>query len=116
MCALIALSGFATACSDDGDDSASAAETDDAVEVWCKAVRRSQNAITSERVESMKEVAEVAPEELKADYEIVIETMTYQQENPADAVVAAERNQEMAEPFARIITASVEQCGMTFEL
>jgi hypothetical protein len=117
ICGLIALSGSITACSDkdDGKEAGASPQLSDD-EAWCDASRAVGNAVTSNLLERVEAAAEVAPSELEADYDVLIDKLRFERENPTDAVGIAERNAVLPESFVRIAVALNERCGIALEM
>jgi hypothetical protein len=119
LAATLAASLLFAGCSDDdGDDSADGGTTttaavtiDEELEDWCEVSRDGLNVTTSEQLAAVQAQAEVAPEELKEDYEVVIELIEYRTENPSDAAGIQERLDAAQEPTKRVAEALERDCG-----
>jgi hypothetical protein len=115
----LAASLLFAGCSDDGDDSAdggTGATTtevtiDEGLEAWCELSREGVNVTTSEQLAAVQAQAEAAPEELKEDYEVVLELLEYRTENPADAAGIQERLDAAQAPTQRVAEALERECG-----
>lgn len=107
------------ACSDDSGGEAAdttsegepAAEPE--LEAWCAEVRRGLNALPSEMPAAIEAQAAAAPEDLAADYEVVLDMVVYRDENPQDILGVAEQQEAAGEPLVRILQAVQERCGIT---
>jgi hypothetical protein len=113
----LALASFTTACSDDdGDDKASQTTAAPGEESWCNANREAVNAPSGESVDAIKAAADLAPDDLKEDYEALIEFWEYEAENPTDLVGIQERQAEVAKPLTNLLDALDERCGITVNI
>lgn len=133
ICGLLAFATVATACSSDDDggssttsttsttnSSDSSTSTDDGsgstIADWCNAARAASNAVPSERLALTEDAADLVPDELRDDYDALVDFLRYQDENPTDAVGLAERTEALSEPFQRIAASLQADCGITTNL
>lgn len=116
---LLSFSLLGAACSDDsGDDDATGTTATDQTETsdWCDEVRKGTNVLPAKALESLESQAEVAPEELRSDYEDVITLVEFARDNPADGPGLAQRTEAAGPALANIATAAQESCGITIDL
>ena len=107
----LAASLIFAGCSNKSDDEGKKPEVSAENKEFCETVRDAMNAPTSEEVDAVKAQLAAAPEELKADYKMVVEFLEYRAENPADAAGIQERKEKMNPAFQRLLSQVEEMCG-----
>lgn len=117
LASMVAASLLIAGCSDDEGDDASGTTTAGVeisaeYEELCTIARKTLNASTSEQLELAEAQLEVAPDELRADMEAVVEFMRYREENPTDAAGITQRGEEISDAFNRALAAIQSECGI----
>lgn len=128
LAALVSLALVFTGCSsDDGDDDAASSDTTEQPagngggdtagdSEWCAAVRAGLNVTPAEQLSSLEAQREAAPDDLKDEYDALIDLVQHQDENPTDAVGIAERQDAVVEPMRTLVQTAQEDCDITINL
>jgi hypothetical protein len=133
LAALVSLALVFTGCSsDDGDDDAASNDTTEqpsgngggdgggdgaaGESEWCAAVRAGLNVTPAEQLSSLEAQREAAPDDLKDEYDALIDLVQHQDENPTDAVGIAERQDAVVEPMRTLVQTAQEDCDITINL
>ena len=109
LSAALAASVLMVGCSKDSKEESS--EVSSEYEKLCEAAREGQNATTSEQLASAEAQMAAAPEELQADFQLVIDFVKYRDETPADAAGIQERSTAMQPAFQRLLKVIEAECG-----
>ena len=115
LASALAAALFFTGCSDDGGDDAADTGNGGTVSAeyaeLCDAARSGQNASGSEQLAAAEAQLAAAPDDVKEDFEKVVEFVRYRTENAADAAGIEERLAAVMEPLGRAVAIIQRECG-----
>ncbi len=110
LVATVSLALIFTGCSkDDGEKETSSAAGE--YSELCDLAREALTIPTSQQLENAEAQLAAAPDDMKADYQVVVDAIKYRTDNPADAAGIASRQQEAIAALARIAPVVEEKCG-----
>lgn len=110
LAASLSLALVFTGCSKDDGEKETSSTAGDYSEL-CDLAREALTIPTSKQLENAEAQLAAAPEDLKADYQVVVDAIKYRTDNPSDASGIASRQEEALAALARIAPVVEEKCG-----